>query len=195
MKTVNAGVNVTCRYCYSKGIASAELVIRDGFSISQAWNNFTSDIGDALDNITDAAVDFGKAYAIHAGSTIANIADDDVSAGDLLNFPPFEVDLDVDIPTIPECELKFQFDGLELYMELDTVLSLGATYTINVLTVSSPVGFAVGNDIHVGVTFTLDLIFDVQAQIDVRSGFHIKLDDGIAFSLPMFSKNVTSAKL
>lgn len=114
---------------------------------------------------------------------------------DDFDFPPIDVNFDIDIPDIPECQLSFEFDGLELYMEVDTVLSVGATYTLNIYTSKSPIGFGVGDDLFVGVVFTVDLIISVDSQIDVSSGFHILLNDGIAIQIPIFSQNVSSITL
>ena len=109
--------------------------------------------------------------------------------------PPIRIDFDIDIPEMPECELQFQFDGLELYMEIDTILRLGATYMINLYTSQTPIGFRVTEDLLVGVVFTVDLILDVQAEIDINSGFHIQLDDGILINIPIFSNNVSDITL
>lgn len=94
---------------------------------------------------------------------------------DDFDFPTIPVDFDVDVPSIPQCDLSFQFDGLELYMEINTNLSSGATYTLNLYTSPSAIGFAVGDELLVGVIFSVDLILSVETEIDISSGFHIQL--------------------
>jgi len=112
-----------------------------------------------------------------------------------LNFPPLQIDFDLDVPDIPQCELNFQFDGMELYMEIDTTLSSGATYTLNLYTSKTPIGFAVAEELLVGVVFSVDLILSVESEVDISSGFHILLNDGVAIAIPMFDQNISSITL
>jgi hypothetical protein len=112
-----------------------------------------------------------------------------------IDFPPLELDFDVNVPAVPASDLKFQFDGLELYMEIDTILSGGATYTLNLYKSETAIGFAVANDLLVGVVFGIDLILSVESEIDISTGFHIQLHDGIAINIPMFDQDVSSINL
>jgi hypothetical protein len=102
------------------------------------------------------------------------------------------VDFNFKVPEIPACDLSFQFDGMELYMEIDTTLSSGATYTLNLYTSKTPLGFAVGEDLLIGVVFSVDLILSVESEIDISTGFHIQLHDGIEINIPIFDQNVSS---
>ena len=186
---------IVCNTCYIKGLATAEFTIQRGFNISQGIRNITSEIGDTFQNFSTAVVDYVDNYVDQVVNVTSKIfTSEDVDLDDY-NFPPINIDFDIKVPEIPECELQFQFDGLELYMEIDTILSLGATYILNMYTSRTPIGFAVGKDLLIGVVFTVDLILDVQAEIDIRSGFHIRLDDGIAINIPIFSNNVSSITL
>lgn len=120
-----------------------------------------------------------------------------VISGDFddFDFPPFDVDFDIDLPKLPECNLRLQFDGLELYMEIDTILSGSATYTLNLYTSQTPIGFKVADGLSVGVVFSIDLIVSVEAEVDISSGFHILLNDGIAIDIHMFDHDVSSITL
>jgi hypothetical protein len=80
-------------------------------------------------------------------------------------------------------------------MLLDTTLSAGATYTLNLYTSETPIGFAISNNLWLGVIFAIDLILDVNAEIDMSSGFHIKLDDGAALDINMFDTEVANIAL
>lgn len=111
------------------------------------------------------------------------------------DFGPLNLDFDVKVPALPSADLKFQFDGMELYMEMNTVLASGATYTLNLYSSDTPIGFAVANDLLVGVVFSVDLILSVESEIDISTGFHIQLHDGIAIDIPMFDQNVSSITL
>ncbi|KAM0385100.1 hypothetical protein ACHAQC_011722 [Fusarium culmorum] len=103
-----------------------------------------------------------------------------------------DFDLNIDLPEIPEFRIEFQFDGLEVYMLVDTVLSAGATYTLNLYTSTTPAGFAVRHNLEVGAIFTVDLIVSVEGEIDISTGFHLKLDDGVTIELGIFSKEISN---
>ncbi|KAH7317955.1 hypothetical protein BKA65DRAFT_439132 [Rhexocercosporidium sp. MPI-PUGE-AT-0058] len=186
--SLRAGVEIVCTTCYIKGLATAQFTINGNFNSSQAFDKVISEIAGEIGNFSTAVVDYVQRTV---NDTTTNILKDGLDIDDL-DFPPIDIDFDIDIPDIPECELEFQFDKLELYMQLDTILSIGATYTINLYTSSTPIGFAVGDDLMVGIVFTVDLILAVEAEIDISSGFHIQLNDGIVIRMPIFNHNVSS---
>ncbi|KFY79833.1 hypothetical protein V499_01266 [Pseudogymnoascus sp. VKM F-103] len=184
--SVSASVDIICTTCYIKGLASVQFTIDGGFNFSEAVGTVKTEIGEEVTNITNTVVDYIKDSAKNVTQSVIT--------GDFdgFDFPPFDVDFDIDIPKLPECNLKFQFDGLELYMEIDTILSGSATYTLNLYTSNTPIGFAVGKELLVGVVFSIDLIISVDAEIDISTGFHIQLNDGIAIDIHMFDHDVSS---
>ncbi|OBT82780.1 hypothetical protein VE02_09280 [Pseudogymnoascus sp. 03VT05] len=182
--SVTASVDIICTTCYIKGTASVQFTMDGGFDFSEAVGNVTSQIGLEIENVTETVVDYALDSAQNFTLAVIN---DDIDGFD---FPPFDIDFDVDVPKLPECNLKFQFDGLELYMEIDTILSGSATYTLNLYTSQTPIGVTVGKDLLVGVVFSIDLIISVEAEIDISSGFHIQLNDGIAIDIHMFDRDV-----
>jgi hypothetical protein len=185
--SVNAGIDIVCTTCYVKGTATAQLTIDGNFNFTQAYDNITTQIEGDLKTI----ISTGENYAENVTSIIAHDLDH-------LDFdfvlPPLNVDLNIDIPEIPESLLTFQFDGLELYMQIDTILSAGATYDLNLYTSKTEFGVSVGDEL-VGIVFTVDIILSVEADIDISSGFHIQLNDGLAIDIPMFDHNVSSITL
>jgi hypothetical protein len=101
---------------------------------------------------------------------------------------------DLDISGVPQTLLQLQFDGMELYVQLETALEVESTYTVNLFTPETPIGITIP-DMDIGVWFSIDLILDAKAEIDISSGFHIKLDDGFKIDIAMFSKNVSDVTL
>lgn len=114
---------------------------------------------------------------------------------DDFEFPTFNYTFDLDVPSIPECNLRFQFDGLELYMMIDTILGVGATYELNLYSSNTPLGISITKDLEIGIIFAIDLILAVEGQIDISSGFHIKLEDGLAIDIALFSDDVSDIVL
>lgn len=188
--SISAGIDVTCVTCYVKGLVTAELGFDNDFDIGQAITNFTRDLGGEIENITSVTTE----YLEDQVSGLAANLTDDLDFSDI-DFPPLDIDFNVDVPDIPECRLRFQFDDLELYMSMDTVLSVGTTYTLNLYSSNTPIGLSIDSENFVGVIVSIDLILGVDADIDISSGLHIKVDDGMALDLSLFSHNVSSVTL
>lgn len=177
--TLYGGIDIICSTCYIKGIATAQLNINGNFS--EAFDNVRNEFVEGFSNITSAVVDYAK-------DAFSNVTDDIFSISDY-RFPPLDANLDIEVPAIPDTELIFQFDKMELYMEIDTIIYAGMTYIINIYSSKTEIGFKVG-EILVGVVFTVDLILDVTGAIDISSGFHIQLNDGVEVKIPIFGEEV-----
>lgn len=138
-------------------------------------------------NITESVDDYFLNYTL---GVIDNFED----GIDLSDFamPTINYTFDIDVPTIPECKLRFQFDDMEIYMMVDTVLSLGATYQLNLYSSTTPLGISLTKDLEVGIIFSVDLILSVEGQIDISSGFHLKLDDGVAIEIALFGDDISN---
>jgi hypothetical protein len=179
------------------GTAIASFTISGNFNATQAFQNFTSNIENDVDTLIIQLVNDTEIYVedvVQAlGHDLTDVLKGDFSSDDLTNFT-ISSDLWLDLPDIPECLLTVQFDGLELYVEIDTALSAGATYDLNLFTSHSEFGVSV-EDQFIGVIFTIDLILSVEAGIDISSGFHIMLNDGAEINIPMFSQNVSTVTL
>ncbi|KAJ8114670.1 hypothetical protein ONZ43_g4848 [Nemania bipapillata] len=187
--SASAGVEVTCTTCYVTGGITAELGFDDNYDIGQAITNFTSEIVDGIENVTSAAWDYLETEVPDALSNLTEHFDlDDVS------FPPLEVSFNIDFPEIPACELHIQFFDFELYMLLDTVISADASYMVNLYSSETPLGLALNDDNSVGVVVSVDLMLAANADIDISSGLHIKVDS-MALDLPLFSRNVSTLVL
>jgi hypothetical protein len=184
-------VEIVCTTCYITGTATAQFTINGNFNVSQAFHNVTSAVETEFTNLTTSAITYVENYVKNETSLLTS---GDFHIDDL-DYPPLMFDFDVAIPQIPACDLQFQFDGMELYMEIDTILSSGATYTLNLYTSKTPIGFSVADDLLIGVVFSVDLILSVESEIDISTGFHIQLHDGVAINIAMFDRNVSSIAL
>ncbi|KAF9877099.1 hypothetical protein CkaCkLH20_05365 [Colletotrichum karsti] len=181
--TVQAGINIVCVKCYVKGKATAHLTIDGTFNATKVAKDIGNEFVETFDNLTTYAKDYV--------SGVAKKLSDGFDAEDF-DFPPLNITFDVDVPEFPECSLGFGFDDFEMYMELDTTLSAGLTYTLNIYSSKTPLGSQIGDDLLLGVVFNVDLILSVETEIQMSSGFHIKMDDGVMFDIALFSKNVSS---
>lgn len=180
---VKAGIEVTCTKCYVKGVATAEVTIDGDFNATQLVQGAIDSVDTAVQNLTDQF----EGYLDRAIERFN--ASDGIDASDF-EYPTFELPFDLNVSAIPEANLRFQFDGMELYLEIGTVLSAGATYEITLFATQSPIGASIGQDLMLGAVLTVDLILAVEGAIDISSGFHVKLDDGVAINLPLFGDEV-----
>jgi hypothetical protein len=164
----------------------AEFEIQDDFNASQAIHRTSQQIQGAVENLTDNV----EHYFINYTKGLSSKFSDGISLDDFA-LPTFPYNFSLTIPEIPECNLKFQFDDLELYMAIDTILGVGATYELNLYSSNTPLGISITKDLHLGVIFSIDLILAIDGQIDISSGFHLKVDDGLAINIALFSDDVS----
>ncbi|KAI8931642.1 hypothetical protein NX059_011292 [Plenodomus lindquistii] len=182
---ISASIDVICTTCYIRGLTTAQLTIGDDFDMANAIDETTESVRQNIDQLSSDVASYLDDYT---GSVVTNLVDGiDWSDFDLPTFP-YEFNLDV--PEIPSCHLQFQFDDLELYMAVNTVLSAGATYEVNLYSSNSPAGFAVGS-VQFGFVLQVDLILAIDGEIDISSGIHIMLDDGVTMDMDLFGNNVT----
>ncbi|KAK9783934.1 hypothetical protein AB5N19_09875 [Seiridium cardinale] len=93
------------------------------------------------------------------------------------------------MPDIPESEPSFQFGDMELYVQLETVLSDVVTCSVHLYTSKTPIGVSISDSLRAGVFFTTHLILNTEAEIDISSQFHTKLEDGVAFDIALFGES------
>jgi hypothetical protein len=190
--SLTAGVEIACTICYIKGTATAQLTIDGNFNVGQAFQSFRSEVESDIYNLTNATIDSFETYFEKIGTDVASL---DFHQDDL-DFPTLnDTSFDLAIPDIPECQLLFEFDDLKLYMKIDTTLSEGATYMFNLYKSETPLGISTGQDLEVGSVFTVDVILSVEAEITISSGFHIKLNDGVAINIPLLGQSISSVTL
>lgn len=116
--------------------------------------------------------------------------------GDNIRPPTFDLDFNLDnITGFTDVHVQLEFDDLELCFDFDTKLQ-GGTWKINFFTSETPAGFDVPDlDLEVGAVFSVDLILIADTDIDIGSGIHIKLDDGVMLDLQMFKNDVSSIEV
>ncbi|KAJ8109806.1 hypothetical protein OPT61_g7188 [Boeremia exigua] len=182
-----AGIEVTCTTCYVRGLAIAELTISDDFNVTEQVNATMTSVLSNVNNFTETFSDYLDNYA---DQVVRNFADG-IDFSDF-DFPTFPYAFNLTVPELPESNLRFTFNELELYMQVNTVLSAAATYEINLYTTQSAVGISVGPALTLGLTLQIDLILAIDGEIDISSGLHMKLDDGLAMDIALFGDKVTN---
>ncbi|GLA46269.1 hypothetical protein AnigIFM63604_009741 [Aspergillus niger] len=184
---LESGLSIVCKVCYINGTVGGYLTVGDGFNVTMAVDS----VGDEIANVTDSALSKLENYAREAASDILK----DVSQfqlSDIPAWPTLDLDFDLDDASgFSGVHAQVDFDGLELYLELDLQLSAGATYTLNLFTSETPAGISISS-LEAGAIFKVSLVLIAQADIDISSGIHIKLDDGLTLALELFNNNISS---
>lgn len=192
---VNFGIEVTCVTCYLKAGATAQLTVNGEFDFGGRIQNLTEQLGDEITNMTlSAARSVGK-LVDGAWEEIKDAfdPDDDFDIDDVIDFDLLDIDTDFDIELapMPEIQILFQIDHLDLYMEIDTTISASTTLTIPLYQSQTALGIALTEDMSAGLFVTMDLILSAEGEITLRSGFHIVFDDPVGFNIAMFSSDVS----
>ena len=189
-------IEVSCHECYIKAGATAQLAINGTFDLGGVFSNITEQVGDELKNLTKTIVDGLEDVVTSFFTEVVTsvFSEDKFNVDDAINFNDFHVDTDIDIlpPPLPEVQLLFQIDYLDLYMVLDTTLAAGATLTLPLYKSQSAVGISAGEGLEIGLFVTMDLILSVEGEISLRSGFHLLLDRPLGFNIDLFSDDVSS---
>ncbi|OJJ97428.1 hypothetical protein ASPACDRAFT_32248 [Aspergillus aculeatus ATCC 16872] len=183
---VEVGLAVICKSCYINGSVSGFLTVEESLNVT----NLVESIADELANVTDAAINQLKTFARDAAEDFV----EGVTHFELVDMPAWPtLDLDFTLNTtqdFPGVHAEFEFDNLELYLELDVQLSAGGTYTLNLFTSETIVGFSIPG-LDAGALFKVSLVLVAEAEVDISSGIHIKLDDGLVLALDLFNKGMS----
>ena len=94
----------------------------------------------------------------------------------------------------PGTILEFQFDGVEIFVELDIILGSNLSYKLNLFK-STQLGIELDEDLFLGLVFSIDLFLSVDSEITITSGFHLLLEDGVLIRLALFAKEASDTKL
>jgi hypothetical protein len=170
---VTAGIEIVCARCYTKGNAKATLELETDFNATQAIEGIEQAVSNTLEQIEEwvdgIEFDFGEFE---------------------LDIPSPNITFDIDLDIFPGAMIEFQFDGVEMYVELDVTLGAGLSYRLN-LYKSHELGIELAADLFMGLVFSVDLLLNVDTEVTINSGFHLLLDDGILLRLAMFAKETS----
>ncbi|KAK5991692.1 hypothetical protein PT974_07725 [Cladobotryum mycophilum] len=177
------GVEITCSKCYIAGKARAKLTANGSLNVTKIANKAKTSIEHTFQNINAYLNNITNVI----GKDIKNLDAADIPH-DVSKIPPPPFDFDTDLE-FSEYTLEVEFENTEFYIELETVVSAGITYTFSIYS-SKNLGADI-DGLFFGVVFSVDLILSVENEIDIKSGFHIKLDDKMLMTIALFAKEAS----
>ncbi|KAG6002182.1 hypothetical protein E4U21_003403 [Claviceps maximensis] len=181
---IAAAIRITCTRCYTRGIAKAKLTVNGSFNATQVTTELKRKTQKTLDSIQDFAKNLTNVVAGNVKNfTIGEIRDE------IRLVPPPNIDFNIDI-NFPGYDLEVELEDTELFVELKVILSAGLTYSLNIFA-SSQTGIQIDKSLLLGVVFSIDLMLSVEAEIDINSGFHIRIDDKLKMTLALFAKKAS----
>ncbi|KAK2592198.1 hypothetical protein QQS21_010117 [Conoideocrella luteorostrata] len=181
-----AGIKITCTRCYMRGQARAKLTANGAFNKTEITKVVESNLKGTMNGIKA----FTRNITDVVSGNVRNLTVGEIK-DELEQVPPPQFDFNFNID-FPSYDLDVEFVDTEIYVELKTVLSSGLTYTLNLFS-SRNLGVQL-DPLFVGVIFAVDLILSVDSEIDISSGFHIKLDDKLRMKLVLFGKEASDVK-
>ncbi|KAJ5088732.1 hypothetical protein N7456_012348 [Penicillium angulare] len=186
---LNVVTEVICSTCYVTGSVRGELTFADGFNFTEAVGGIEGEIKTTAHEAVEILEDYVDGLAEEVVNAIKS-QDDDVV------WPTPDINFNIDnITSFKDAHIHLEFDDLELYLGIDTKLP-GYSHTINLYTSETPAGFSLLNeDVQVGVILSIDLILIADAEIDIESGIHVKLEYGVTFDLDMFETDLSSVTI
>ncbi|CRG83637.1 hypothetical protein PISL3812_00991 [Talaromyces islandicus] len=183
---LDVDISVTCATCYIKGTVNGHLKIRDDLNVTEVVDSVASQVK----NATHEAWEEVKDYVEDAAKDIASFDISDIPA-----FPTLDVDFNLDKTAgLPPIEARFEFDDLEFYLDFDLNLAGGTYYMLKLFTSETPAGFSIPG-LEAGALFKATLYLTTESDVDITSGIHLKVEDGLALDMELFSKKVSGMKV
>ncbi|KAH8901742.1 hypothetical protein GQ53DRAFT_835388 [Thozetella sp. PMI_491] len=187
---LGADVSITCKSCYATAKISTSLTYSDRFDATRAIEDVTNGVKPVAKSLTQNGVGFIQSSFQGMGSSMMQDIQN-VAAGrlglELLPYPTLPFDFNLGVSSIPNITVRCQIDGLDVFAQLETSLSKGATYRINLFTSKTRSTFMVSKSLFLDLSAALDLIIDAPAALSMASGFHIKLSDGFLMESKLFA--------
>lgn len=172
--TLSKGVEIVCTKCYVLGSAQVKLTSSEPFNTTQFTQSTANAFNETFREIKKYTSDLASEIKAFVGDSFDAISHLDLESLQGFHLPAPQIDFNIPV-NAPDTKLQINFQDLDVYAELGVVLSSSLTYKLNLYTSKSLLGAKVGS-VLVGVVVNLDLILSTETEVDLSTGFHIKLD-------------------
>ena len=177
-----------CTTCYVTADITAELRVSSQYNASAAIEDIVDDVFDDVVNITHSIIDDLEA------SLKNNTLDFLQLDFDGMEWPVIDADLALDafVGGLPDVHFAVTLDNFDFYVALTTSLTGSASYALNLFTSQTQFGIRIDSNTEIGVFVTVDLLMSANAAVTMDHGFHLAIDDGLAFVIDLFASDMSS---
>lgn len=92
--------------------------------------------------------------------------------------------------------LRFDLKGVEAFVELDVVANGDSSFTLPLFQLPPGLlGFSIPSGPSLGLTFQIDLVFNLAANLDVHGGFFVQLPEDAFFEASILDGALTNVSL
>ncbi len=187
---LDANVTIMCKSCYATAKLTTSLTFSDRFDATKGIEDVTNGVQPITKTMTQNVVNFIQSTFQNSSTAvmpdIQNVADGNLGL-EMLPYPTLPFDFNPAIASIQDITVQHQIDGMELYAQLETSLSKGATYEMNLFTSKSMTPLRISDSLSLGVSADVDLIIDARSAMDMTNGFHIRFNDGLLMEMKLFA--------
>jgi hypothetical protein len=122
----------------------------------------------------------------------AGVQKDESLLGDIVSF--FENPIDT-IAAAFDLDVRVDFENVGGHMEFDIQAAAGISYSIPIFESEVGVGIPCSVDVTVGMLLAIDLVFSLDAAIDVEAGFEFSLPEGTFITVDPLTGDIVDKNL
>ncbi|KAI1378762.1 hypothetical protein F4677DRAFT_378562 [Hypoxylon crocopeplum] len=89
-----------------------------------------------------------------------------------------------DLNPLNDASLSVSFQGVGALVDLSVAIASDGQFTIPLFVPPTPLGIS-GPGFTVGITFGVDLVIGISAEVEVEGGFQVAIPDGSSFTIPL----------
>lgn len=94
-----------------------------------------------------------------------------------------------------DLDIRVDFEDVGGHFEFDIQAAAGNSYSIPIFESEVGVGIAVSEDVTVGLLLAVDLVFSLDAAIDVEAGFEFSLPQGTFITVDSLTGDIVDKSL
>ncbi len=183
-------VTFACRACYIRAKVTTLLTYSDRFDATEAIEDVTGGVKPIAETVNRNVARFIESSFQTMGNTVMQDVQDVVAGNfgiEMLPYPTLPFDFNLGIASLENITVQSWIDGMDVYVQLETSPSKGATYTINLFKSQPRVTLKVSNSLILDLSVSMDLIIDSISAMNMTNGFHVMLNDGFLMESKLFA--------
>ena len=122
----------------------------------------------------------------------AGVQKDESLIGEIVEF--FEHPIDAIVSAF-DLDVRVDFENVGGHIELDVKAAAGASVSIPIFESDISAGIPCSEDVSVGLFLAVDLVFAVDAAIDVEAGFEFSLPEGTYITVDPLTGDIVDKNL